>query len=215
MLHVQSFTFNTLREHTYVIYDDTRAAAIIDPGCYTQLEREALSTFIAQKGLQVTHLINTHAHIDHILGNQYVKVKYRVKLALHPAEVPILKAASQYAPTYGFPAYIPAKAEVLLNTGATIQLGNTQLKVLHVPGHSPGHIALYCQQDKCCFSGDVLFQGSVGRTDLPGGDLTTLLHSIQHQLYTLDDAVVIYPGHGPTTTIGAEKRYNPFCKSEV
>ena len=212
MLKIHSFTFNTLAENTYVVYDATKACAIVDPGCYTQPEQTALSKFIEQQGLQVTHLINTHAHIDHILGNQYVKATYQVKLALHQEEIPWLQTATQYAPSFGFPDYQPAEADIILKTGDSIQLGNTLLKVLHVPGHAPGHIALYSQQDRCCLVGDVLFQGSIGRTDLPGGDHATLLQSIHQQLLPLGDAVVIYPGHGPTTTIGVEKKHNPFCK---
>ena len=213
MLQVHTFTFNALAENTYVIYDETKACAIIDPGCYEQHEQAALSKFIAQQALQVTHLINTHAHIDHVLGNQYVKETYGVKLTLHPEAIPLLQAAVQYAPIYGFTAYEPAEADVLLQAGDEIQLGHTLLQVLHVPGHAPGHIALYSHQDQCCFVGDVLFQGSIGRTDLPGGDHAVLLQSIYQQLWPLGDEVVIYPGHGSVTTIGAEKSHNPFLKS--
>lgn len=211
-LHVQAFTFNAFQENTYVIYDDTRACAIIDPGCYTQQEQAALNEFIEQHDLQVTHLINTHAHIDHVLGNLYIKATYGVQLALHTLEVPILQAAVQYAPLYGFPDYSPAEADLLLTADDTIQVGNTALTILHVPGHSPGHIALYSQRDKLCLAGDVLFQNSIGRTDLPGGNHELLLQSIHEQLFSLDDEVVIYPGHGPTTTIGEEKSNNPFCR---
>lgn len=213
MLQVHTFTFNALAEHTYVIYDETRQCAIIDPGCYEPHEQAALSRCIDQNGLQVTHLINTHAHIDHVLGNRYVIDTYNVPLALHPVDVPLLQAAVEYAPQYGFLAYEPAKATVMLTPNEAIQVGDTPLRILHVPGHSPGHIALYSAQDRVCFSGDVLFQGSIGRTDLPGGDHATLLKSIQEQLLPLGDEVVIYPGHGPTTTIGAEKNNNPFLKA--
>ena len=213
MLHVQSFTFNALAEHTYVIYDETKQCAIIDPGCYEPHEQAALSTFITQHNLRVTHLINTHAHIDHGLGNRYVIDTYNVPLALHPADASLLQAAIEYAPLYGFPAYEPAEATVFLTPGKIIQIGHTSLSVLHVPGHSPGHIALYSAQDELCFSGDVLFQGSIGRTDLPGGDQAALLQSIRQQLLPLGDEVMIYPGHGPTTTIGAEKSSNPFLQS--
>jgi hydroxyacylglutathione hydrolase len=211
MVHIQSFTFNDLAENTYVVYDDTKTCAIVDPGCYEQHEQETLSAFIEDHALQVTHLINTHAHIDHIVGNHYVKTTYSVQLALHQQEVPILQTATQYASGYGFTAYQPIEAEKLLTTGDTIQVGDMILSVLHVPGHSPGHIALYNQKAKVCLSGDVLFRGSIGRTDLPGGDHALLLQSIYQQLFPLGDEVVVYPGHGPTTTIGKEKRNNPFC----
>lgn len=214
MLYVQCFTFNAFEENTYVIYDDTKTCAIIDPGCYEQQEQETLSAFIEEHALQVAHLINTHAHIDHIAGNQYVKATYGVHLALHQQEIPILQAASQYAAMYGFTAYQPIEAEKLLTAGDTIQLGNESLSVLHVPGHSPGHIALCSQQAKLCLCGDVLFKNSIGRTDLPGGDHARLLQSIRHQLFLLGDETVIYPGHGPATTIGEEKKNNIFCQKK-
>lgn len=214
MLQIQSFTFNVLAENTYVIYDETRQCAIIDPGCYESHEKAKLSQFIHEQGLQVTHLINTHAHIDHVLGNRYIMTTYGVPLALHPADVPLLQAAVEYAPQYGFSAYEPAETTVMLIPGESIQLGHASLQILHVPGHSPGHVALYSPQDQVCIAGDVLFQGSIGRTDLPGGDHATLLQSIQEQLMPLGDEVLIYPGHGPTTTIGIEKRSNPFLQPQ-
>ena len=207
---IQQITFNPFEEHTYVIYDDTRECAIIDPGCYTQQEQATLSAFIEQHSLSVKHLINTHAHIDHVLGNHYVKSTYGVKLALHDLDLPTLQLAAQYAAKYGFPNYQPTEADLLL--GDVIQVGNSTLTVLHVPGHAPGHVALYSARDKLCLAGDVLFKRSIGRTDLPGGDHTLLMQSIHQQLFPLGDEVVIYPGHGPATTIGTEKRHNPYCQ---
>ncbi len=212
MLHIHCFTFNALAENTYVVYDDTKACAIVDPGCYEQHEQRVLSSFIEEHALQVTHLINTHAHIDHIVGNHYIKTTYDVQLALHQQEVPILQVAIQYAHSYGFTAYQPIEAEKLLTTDDTIQVGDMGLSVLHVPGHSPGHIALYNKQANVCISGDVLFRGCIGRTDLPYCDHTLLLQSIHQRLFSLGDEMVIYPGHGPTTTIGREKSTNPFCQ---
>lgn len=212
MLQIQSFTFNALSVQTYVIYDEVGECAVIDPGCYEPHEEEALSRFIDRKGLRVTHLINTHAHIDHVLGNRYVMDTYGIELALHPEEMPLLRATADYAHQYGFSAYRPAEATIMLTAG-TVQAGHTKLQVLYVPGHSPGHVALYGARDKVCFSGDVLFRGSIGRTDLPGGNRDTLLQSIQQQLLPLGDEVVVYPGHGPATTIGEEKNTNPFLTS--
>ena len=212
MLQVHAFTFNAFQEHTYVVYDDTRDCAIIDPGCYTPQEQAVLSAFIEQHGLRVQHLINTHAHIDHVLGNQYVKVTYGVKLALHALDLPTLRLATQYADRYGFPDYQPTKADLKLEAGDTIQVGHNRPTVLHVPGHAPGHIALYSAQDKLCLAGDVLFKNSIGRTDLPGGDHALLLHSIHQQLFPFWYEVIIYPGHGPSTTIGVEKSCNPHCR---
>ena len=211
-LYVQSFTFNAFAEKTYVVYDDTKACAIVDPGCYERREQEALSTFIQKNNLQVTHLINTHAHIDHIVGNPYIQATYGVQPAVHHQEIPVLQAAIEYAATYGFSEYKPVEPQRLLSAGDVIPLGQTTLAVLHIPGHSPGHIALYSQAAQLCFSGDVLFRKSIGITDLPGGDATLLIQSIHKQLFLLGDEVTIYPGHGPATTIGKEKRTNPFCQ---
>src|SRR3569623_246026 len=200
MLRIQCFVFNVLAENTYVIYDDdTKVCAFVDPGCYERDEQETLDTFIKDCALQVTHLINTHAHIDHIVGNHHVQITYNVPLALHHQEVPTLQAAIHYARDYGFAAYKPIQAEKILASGDTILLGNTSLLVLHVPGLSPGHIALFNKMAKVCFAGDVLFRHSIGSTDLPGGDNALLLQSIHQEIFPLGDEVIIYPGHGPST----------------
>jgi hydroxyacylglutathione hydrolase len=212
MLYVQTFVFNSLAENTYIIYDETKACAIIDPGCYTPNEREVLVEFIKQHQLQVSHLVNTHCHIDHILGNQYIKEQYEVKLTIHPQEITNLQLAPTYAPQYGFIAYQPTKPDIFVQAGDIIHLGNSDLEVLHLPGHAPGHIALYNKQNGICLVGDVLFKGYIGRTDLPGGNYSSLLESIHHQLFLLEDRTTLYPGHGPTTTLGQEKASNPFCK---
>jgi hydroxyacylglutathione hydrolase len=212
MLEIKIFTFNPLAEHTYVVYDKkTRECAIIDPGCSTKVEQQQLHHFILTNNLQVVHLINTHCHIDHIVGNAYVKRTYGVALALHPAEKEILALGPIHGPRYGIEGYEPATPDLLLGSGQLIPIGAHVLHILYTPGHSPGHIALYSPVGQFCIVGDTLFKGYIGRTDLPGGDPTTLLKSIHEQLFVLDDAVVLYPGHGPATTVGHEKRHNPFC----
>lgn len=210
MLQVHSFTFNPLEENTYVLFDETKKAAIVDPGCYEKAEQNELSRFITEQGLTVTHLINTHCHIDHVLGNEFVKRTFRAPFYIHPLEEPVLRAATAYAAMYGFPAYQPAQPDQWLAPGTDIIIGQTPMSVLFLPGHSPGHIGLYQKEQKLLISGDVLFYRSVGRTDLPGGDWETLAHSIRQRLFLLPDEVVVYPGHGPTTTVGDEKHYNPF-----
>jgi hydroxyacylglutathione hydrolase len=212
MLQVQRFTFNQLAEHTYVIYDDAKDCMIVDPGCSTREEEQELSAFIVEKSLCVTQLINTHCHVDHIVGNAYVKRTYNVPLAIHPEEVFMLELSPSHASHYGISYCEPTQAELFLRAGDRIQLGNSHLQVLHVPGHSKGHIALYSPVDQLCLAGDVLFKNYVGRTDLPGGDYEVLMRSIHEQLFLLDDLVVIYPGHGAKTTIGIEKKNNPYCK---
>ncbi len=192
-------------------YDETGEAVIIDPGCYEPAECLQLDKFIAANKLTVKHLLNTHCHIDHVLGNDHVKEKYHVRLLIHPIEEAVLRAVKSYAPNYGFPRYREVVPDQFLSEGDTVKFGNISLDVLFLPGHSPGHIGFYHAQQKVIFCGDVLFAGSIGRTDLPGGDFDTLIDSIHRKLFTLPDDVVVYPGHGPTTTLGEEKISNPFC----
>jgi hydroxyacylglutathione hydrolase len=210
MIQIQTFTFNPLQENTYILYDETGACVIIDPGCYEKQEKQTLQDFIQSNNLTVTKLLNTHGHIDHVLGNAFVKQKFGVDLYIHPTDEATLLAVQTYAPNWGFVQYEPAQPDHYLNEGDTVTFGNSTLDVLFVPGHAPGHIAFYNADQKICISGDVLFRGSIGRTDLPGGDFDTLIESIETKLFPLGDEVTVYPGHGGTTTIGYEKKYNPF-----
>ncbi len=211
MLEVKKFVFNPFMENTYVLFDETGECIIIDPGCIEKEEENQLSEFIQSKGLTVTKLINTHCHIDHVLGNAFVKKTYSVDLFIHTIEEAMLKAVKTYASNYGFFQYQDSTPNHFLDEGDSVALGNQQFNVLFVPGHSPGHIALYHSSTKTLISGDVLFENSIGRTDLPGGDFDTLIKSIHQKLFTLPDDVTVYSGHGSETTIGFEKRSNPFC----
>ncbi len=212
MVQIKKFTFNALAENTYVLYDETKQCVIIDPGCYDKEEKEVLTDFIRSEKLEVKKLLNTHCHVDHVLGNAFVKHTYGVKLYIHQADEAVLRAVSVYASMYGFHQYEPAEPDHYLNEGDTVTFGTSTLHVLFVPGHAPGHIAFYNPDEKFCISGDVLFQASIGRTDLPGGDYTTLIRSIKTKLLPLGDDMVVFPGHGPKTTIGQEKRFNPFLQ---
>jgi len=194
-----------------VVYDETKECIIIDPGCFDKREESKLSQFISDNQLIVKRLINTHCHIDHVLGNAFIKRTFKVKLFIHKLEAPILKAVKSYAPNYGFAQYQDSEADGFINEEDTLQFGSQSLKILFVPGHSPGHIALYDVNTKSLIGGDVLFQNSIGRTDLPGGDMNTLIESIHQKFFSLPDEVTVYCGHGPTTKIGFEKRTNPFC----
>lgn len=211
MLQIQVFVFNPFQENTYILYDETKDAVIIDPGCYETDEKRELTDFITFHELKVNKLLNTHCHIDHVLGNAFVKEKYHTKLYLHRKDEPVLKAVQAYASNYGFHQYQDSVADAYLEEGEWVEFGNQKFKILFVPGHSPGHVAFYNEQEQVVVGGDVLFRNSVGRTDLPGGNTATLLQSIRQQLFTLPDEVTVYPGHGPTTTIGYEKVSNPFC----
>lgn len=213
MLTCTYFTFNPFQENTYVLYDETGECLIIDPGCYEEQELQTLTDFIRAENLRVQSIINTHCHIDHVLGNQFVKEYFKVDLYIHAIEEAPLRAVSSYASNYGFFKYQPALPDHFLKEGDIVKVGEQELKVLFVPGHSPGHIALYNESHKMVMGGDVLFYNSIGRTDLPGGDTNTLLNSIRTHLFTLPDDVKVYPGHGPETTIGFEKANNPFLKA--
>jgi glyoxylase-like metal-dependent hydrolase (beta-lactamase superfamily II) len=211
MLSVQTFVFNPLQENTYVLYDETKKCVVIDPGCYEKDEQAELSDFIERESLTVTHLLNTHCHVDHVLGNYFVKEKFGVKLHMHRKDEPVLKSVKAYASNYGFFQYQETTPDVFLEEGEAITVGNHTLDILFVPGHAPGHIAFYSAKDRFVIAGDVLFYNSIGRTDLPGGDFETLINSIHQKLFVLPDDVTVYPGHGPATTIGFEKKTNPFC----
>ncbi len=211
MLSVQIFEFNPFQENTIVLYDETGEAVIIDPGCYEAEERSELDRFIASKKLTVKYLLNTHCHIDHVLGNEYVKQRYQVPFLIHEIELMVLQAVKSYSSNYGFPKYQEILPDAFLKEHDVVKFGNTALSVLFVPGHAPGHIAFYNATNKILIGGDVLFQYSVGRTDLPGGHFQTLIKSIHEKFFTLPDEVVVYPGHGDPTTIKEEKTSNPFC----
>ncbi|MEX2514129.1 MAG: MBL fold metallo-hydrolase [Cyclobacteriaceae bacterium] len=210
MLKIKSFTFNPFMENTYVVYDETKEALIIDPGCYEKQEKGILLDFIKENKIQPVKLLNTHGHIDHVLGNAFVKTTFDIPLWYHKEEDQIIKAVPAYAPNYGFPQYQSSQVDHYIREGERIKFGNQSLVSLLIPGHSPGHLVFYHEPSQLCIAGDTLFQGSIGRTDLPGGDHETLLNAIKTKLFVLPDEVKIFPGHGASTTIGEEKRNNPF-----
>ncbi len=212
MINIQSFTFNAFQENTYVLYDETNEAVIIDPGCYEQNEQEELREFIADKNLKVTELVNTHCHVDHVLGNSFVKRTFRVPFRIHQEELSTLKSVEAYGPAYGFHAYEPLEPDAFFKEGEKIRFGNSTLDILFVPGHSVGHVAFYSPDFDFCIGGDVLFYRSIGRYDLPGGDYKVLMNSIKTKLFSLPDQTVVYPGHGPVTKIADEKKFNPFMQ---
>lgn len=212
MLTVQPFTFNPVQENTYVIYNENKACCIIDPGCYFAGEEQELVSFIEANELKPVYLLNTHCHLDHIFGNKFVHKKYGLTLHIHKLE----KAVLDYGPTAGQLWQLPFDnydADLkFIDEGDVIRVGDDELHILFTPGHSPGSISFYSAANKFVISGDVLFQGSVGRTDLPGGDFTILEESIKTKLYTLPEDVIVFPGHGESTTIADEMKTNPFVK---
>jgi len=215
MIKVKSFTFNPFQENTYLLYDDTLEAVVIDPGCNEMEEKKELSDFISLNQLKVKLLLNTHCHIDHVLGNDFVKSRYQVPFKIHPLDLPVLKSVKSYASNYGFPLYQEATPDAELREGSPVNFGNSSLQVIFLPGHAPGHVGFYSDVDNFIIAGDVLFFHSVGRTDLPGGNHETLLARIHQNLFILPDEIIVYPGHGPATNIGEEKMNNPFCAITV
>lgn len=210
MLHLQSFVFNAFQENTYVLYDDTNQCVIIDPGCYAAAEQQQLVNFIETNELIPVKLLNTHCHIDHILGNNFVSKKFNIGLEIHEADLPTLLATTEYGHLYGFTVDPSPQPTRFIQNNETITFGNTDLEVRFTPGHAPGHVVFIHHNERFVINGDVLFYNSIGRTDLPGGDHNTLIKSIHQELFTLPDDYIVYTGHGPSTTIGEEKKNNPF-----
>ncbi|MBK6782717.1 MAG: MBL fold metallo-hydrolase [Saprospiraceae bacterium] len=210
MMLIKTFTFNDFYENTYLVYDNSKECAIIDPGCNTKTERDELINFIEDHKLKPVLLLNTHCHIDHILGNLYISSKYNVPLVSHKGEQTVLDSGKHVSMMYNIPYDVSPDISVFYKDGDEITFGLTTLKVLFTPGHSPASICFYEENSKKLIAGDVLFEGSIGRTDLPGGDYETLINSIKNKLFVLPDDVKVFPGHGNSTTIGHEKRTNPF-----
>jgi len=209
MLHVKSFQFNSFQENTYILHSDNKYAVIIDPGCYLSHEEKELENFIVQQKLTPLAILNTHAHLDHVLGNQFAANRFNVPIYLHKEDHKTLKMVESYAHVYGFEAYKPSpEPEFELEHGDLLKFEDIELKVFHTPGHCPGHVVFYNESNKFVINGDVLFQGSFGRVDLPGGDLEILKKSIFETMFKLPDETTVYCGHGPETTIGREKQFN-------
>jgi hydroxyacylglutathione hydrolase len=212
MVQIKTFVFNPFSENTYLLSDETGEAIIIDPGCYDQSEYKKLTDYITANNLTPVKIVNTHAHIDHVLGVAALKRKYNIPFYLHLLDEPVLKAVKSYASNYGFAVFDEPEIDHYLKEGESVTFGNTTLKVIFVPGHAPGHVAFVNDEQKFVMGGDVLFHLSIGRTDLPGGDHATLLSSIRTQLFTLPDDYQVFPGHMQSTTIGFEKKHNPFFR---
>lgn len=215
MISIQNFTFNPFSENTYVLYDSTGECVVIDPGCFDTAEKDILRKFIEEKRLTPVALLNTHCHIDHVLGNKFVADTWKLGLQMHKEDLPILHAQPNYAHLFGMGSLEESpEPSVFLNEGDKIKFGNSELDILFVPGHAPGHIAFVNHNQKFVIGGDVLFAGSIGRTDLPGGSLEVLLNSIVRKFFPLGDDYFVHSGHGPATSIGVEKARNPFLQPE-
>lgn len=210
MSHIKTTAFNPFQVNSYLLYDQTNNCVIVDAACYGFEENNELKKIIDKKGLNPVLLLNTHCHIDHILGNNFIYEEYGLKPVIHKDGLFFLENAVEYAETFGFTVDKPVMPEEFLHDGQLLQFGSQELKVLETPGHAAGSVCFYNEKEGYIIAGDVLFHNSIGRTDLPTGDFETLKDSIHNKLFVLPDDTIVYCGHGPTTTIGEEKRNNPF-----
>ena len=212
MIQVKSFVCNPYQENTYILFDESKQCVIIDPGMYTGQEQNAVLNFIKNEQLNPVLLLNTHCHIDHVLGNKFISDTYGLIPQFHKGELPVLTAVPAYAPQMGIRYEISPIPETFLEEKGSISFGNSRLELIFAPGHSPAHLCFYSEADKILIGGDVLFYGSIGRTDLPGGNHTMLIKNIKEKILILPDDVTVYPGHGGETTIGFERSHNYYLK---
>jgi len=210
MISIKKFTFNPLQENTYVLYDETGDCIIIDAGCYFSYEKEELVSFIEESGLNPVKLVNTHCHFDHILGITFCRTKYKVPFYMHQDDEFLIERAAEQGDVFGVPLEPVGPPDGLISEGEQVRFGNSWLETIHVPGHAPGSLVFYHPGQKFMLAGDVLFNGSIGRTDLPRGNYGQLIRNIRAKLLILPEDTVVYCGHGPETSIGAEKKSNPF-----
>lgn len=210
MIEVKKFTFNPLQENTYVLYDETGECIIVDAGCYFDYEQKELSDFIEEKKLVPVKLVNTHCHLDHIFGITYCRTKYKIPFVAHQEDLFLVEGFVAHGERWGIPTEPVDGPDEFIDENDVIAFGNSKLKLIHVPGHAPGHLVIYSPEQNFLLAGDVLFYGSIGRTDLPKGSYEQLISNIQQKLLVLSEETVVYSGHGPETSIGFEKKSNPF-----
>ncbi|MBW7867163.1 MAG: MBL fold metallo-hydrolase [Brumimicrobium sp.] len=210
-MRIVKFIFNPIQENTYIVFDEQKNAVIIDPGCYFQEERDLLRNYISENQLNICAILNTHAHLDHVMGNAFMKREFGVDLYLHQADLPTLAMGEKSAQLYGMYQFEPSPLpDKYLEDKQKLQFGDMEFEVIFGPGHSPGHVAFYSSKDKLVINGDILFKGSYGRVDLPGGNFDVLKHTITQRMFLLPDDTVVYSGHGTETTIGDERMSNPI-----
>jgi hydroxyacylglutathione hydrolase len=212
-MQIKRFTFSPFEINTYILYDKSNECVIIDPGCYNKQEQNYLNEFISTNKLKPVKLLNTHCHLDHVFGNKFICDTFNLETEAHKDEEFNISNALNAANLYGVKMDAPYPLKHFLIESDKISFGFSELDVLHVPGHSAGSLVFYNKENTFIIAGDVLFKGNIGRTDLPGGNYETLISQIQTKLFKLPDHVTVYPGHGPETSIGYEKEFNPFVGS--
>jgi len=211
MLKLQKFIFNPFQENTFILWDETTLeAAIIDPGCISKDEENTLSNFVSSENLKIKYLFNTHCHIDHVLGNAYIKENYNCKLYAPELDLPLLNQVVEQGKMFNMEIQESPKPDEFITDNLELELGEIKIQFIFTPGHTPGEYCIYFKKEKICITGDVLFKEGIGRTDLWGGNHQTLLTSIDEKLFTLPNDVRVFPGHGDATTIEYEKNHNPF-----
>ena len=210
MATIKAFVNSLIGENTYIIHDNSGECAIIDPGMYTAFDQNAIVSYIRNNDLKPVSLLLTHAHYDHIFGNKFIFDNYGLKPQMHRGELEVLLAAPAWTQEMGLQYDVSPLPEVYLPETGTVSFGQTTLELIFAPGHSPAHLCFYNRKNNFLVGGDVLFRNSIGRTDLPGGDHDLLIRNIREKLFILSDGCTVYPGHGPETTVGYEKRTNPF-----
>jgi hydroxyacylglutathione hydrolase len=210
MIQVKQFIFNPFEENTYILYDETNECVIIDAGCSDRNENAEISEYISQNSLKPVRLLNTHCHIDHILGNAFMTEFTGLMPESHQDDTFLIHSAKEQGQMFGLEIDNPPFPVAFLDESTPVSFGNSSLNIIHVPGHSPGHIAFFSKPDNILFPGDIIFKASIGRTDLPGGNHQQLITNITNKILTLHESTIIYPGHGPQTTVGEEKSSNPF-----
>lgn len=210
---IKTFYFNELRTCCYIVYDNSGECAIIDPGCYKQSEKDRLVKFIEENKLAPKMVIQTHGHFDHVMGNAFVTDRWHIPTYIAAADIPQLKRASSYGGYFGYIFTQPSDETIDMKDGDIIRFGETELQILSSPGHTAGGVLIYNAKDGYVFTGDTLFKGSIGRTDLPAGDYDALMESLRTKVLSLPPETIVYPGHGPATEIGVEKNTNPFLEN--
>lgn len=210
MITLKRFAFNPFQVNSYVLHDETHECIIIDPGMENDTEEKQLTDYIEKNNLKPVLLVNTHTHIDHVLGNNFVAEKYKLKLAAHKDAEHMLQLAPEFGRNYGITLGRLKQIDLYLDETMELKFGHSVLKIFHTPGHADGSLCFYSEKDHFVITGDVLFYQSIGRTDFPTGDYNLLQKSIWEKLFTLPDETIAYSGHGPQTSIGYEKINNPF-----
>ena len=210
MIALERIVFNNFQVNTYIIYDETGECLIVDPACDGSSEQLALEELIKSKNLTPVGQVYTHCHVDHVLGMQFIADRFGIPAKAHREDEKLLKNAPIMGEVLGFQLEELPQLDGYLESGDRVNFGNSSVEVRHIPGHSMGSVGFYTAEANFVITGDALFAGGIGRTDLPGGDYDELIESIQNQLFVLPDITTIYPGHGPASTIGKEKEANPF-----